>query len=67
MYKNLKAALHESNITNAMLAMFLGVAEKTVSNKLRGDTDWTLPEANKIKALLPKYNSSWLFATTTEE
>ncbi len=67
MYNNLKRVLKEKGITNVMLAEFLGVSEKTASNKLNGNTDFTLAEAMKINKLLcPEYTMDFLFAVYLE-
>lgn len=67
MYNNLKRVLKEKGITNVMLAEFLGVSEKTASNKLNGNTDFTLAEAMKINKLLcQEYTMDFLFAVYLE-
>ncbi len=67
MYNNLKRVLKEKGITNVMLAEFLGVSEKTASNKLNGNTDFTLAEAMKINKLLcSEYTMDFLFAVYLE-
>lgn len=69
MYSNLKNVLYKKNISLKQYAEFLGIAEKTVHNKLTGVTDFTYPEFKKTcSLLLPEYNAEFLFAqsVTTE-
>ena len=65
-FKNLRSAMDESNITTTHLAAILGIAEKSVRNKLNGITDWTWPEAKNLTTLFPKYNMEWLFHEDNE-
>lgn len=61
---NVRVALSQKNISMKALAQFLGVSEKTIQNKIQGDTDFTFPEAKRIKKeLLPEYDYDYLFAT----
>lgn len=63
MYKNLRNALYQKNITIKQYAEFLGVGEKTVQNKLRGITDFTYQEFKKTcNIMFPEYNTEFLFA-----
>lgn len=41
MFKNLRNALFQKDITIKQYAEFLGVNTKTVQNKLNGETDFT--------------------------
>ena len=62
MYKNLENVLSSKNISKKSLAEFLGVNEKTIQNRLSGNTDWTLKEITKInKFLCPEYKLEYLF------
>ena len=62
MYKNLMSCMKDKHITQVMLCELLGISSKTATNKIYGRTDWTLPEALKIKKFLfPEYDLSYLF------
>lgn len=51
-----------ANITVASLARQIGVAEKTLRNKLNGETDFTWPEALAIRRLVnPKVGIEEMF------
>ena len=61
--ENLRQALMRKNISVKSYAEFLGVSEKTVQNKLRGKTDFSLSEFQKTcNILFPEYNPNYLFA-----
>lgn len=63
MYKNLRNALHQKNISIKSYAEFLDVSEKTAQNKLNGITDFTFTEFRKTcKIMFPEYNTDYLFA-----
>lgn len=60
---NVRKALEAKRISMRALASFLGVTEKTVQNKMNGKTDFTCPEAFRIKQeLLPEYDIDYLFS-----
>lgn len=68
MYLNLKNILYQKNISIKKYAEFLGVAEKTVQNKLNGITAFTYPEFKRTcTLLLPEYNADYLFAECSLE
>lgn len=51
-----------ANITIASLARQIGVTEKTLRNKLNGETDFTWPEALAIRRLVnPKVGIEEMF------
>lgn len=52
MHRNLKAEMVRRNKTINQLALEIGVSEKTLRNKINGDTDFTLPEAQTIRRIL---------------
>jgi transcriptional regulator with XRE-family HTH domain len=66
MYNNLKTALRQKGITNKQYGELLGVAEKTVTNKLSGITDFTYPEFKKTCSIFPEYKADYLFAEHLE-
>ena len=61
MYPNLEQEMKKKRLTNKMMAAIIGVNEKTMYNKLHGETDFTLPEALTIWELFPEYNLPYLF------
>lgn len=68
MYLNVKKALETKNISMKAFAAFLGVSEKTVTNKITGVTDFTFPEARRIKRdLLPEFDYEYLFANNEQK
>lgn len=63
MLNNLRAAMAFKKISALVLAQLIGTTEKTINNKLNGITDFTLPEALKIRNnLFPEYDLCYLFA-----
>lgn len=52
MHRNLKAEMVRRNKTINQLALEIGVSEKTLRNKINGDTDFTLQEAQTIRRIL---------------
>jgi toxin-antitoxin system, antitoxin component, xre family len=52
MHRVLKAEMVKKGMTIAQLAAKIGVSEKTLRNKINGDTDFTLPEAQAIRRIL---------------
>lgn len=51
-YRKVVARMALMNISKAEVAGKIGVSYSTLQNKLRGVTDFTLPEALSIKSLL---------------
>ena len=51
MYWNLKRALTEKGYTQKRAAAEIGIAEKTLSNKMQGRGDFTLPEMRALQKL----------------
>jgi DNA-binding XRE family transcriptional regulator len=61
-YKNLRAEMARANMTVAVLAPQIGISEKTLRNKLNGETDFTWPEALTIRRLVnPSINIEEMF------
>lgn len=52
MHRILRAEMIKKNKTITQLASEIGVTEKTLRNKINGDTDFTLPEAQAIRRIL---------------
>lgn len=62
MYKNLANILNDKKVTMKAYAEFLGVSEKTVQNKIKGITEFTLGEAMKTCAIIcPEYKMDFVF------
>lgn len=56
----LKRVLDNSPMGLSGYAKLLDMANKTLYNKLAGASDFSYPEYQKLKALLPKYNIDYL-------
>lgn len=74
MYENLKAEMARVGITNEMIAEDINSHRNTVSNKINGDTDFTIQEAMLIRNLrFPHLDFHYLFkrfpkgVSTTDE
>ena len=61
MYPNLEVEMLRKKITNKALARIIGVSDKTIQNKMHGETEFTLPEAMTIMELFPEFNLFYLF------
>ena len=68
MLLHLITAMDVKNISTLALAQLIGTTEKTAYNKIRGITDFTMPEAVKIKVnMFPEYDLCYLFEPVKEE
>ena len=64
-YSNLAAELRRKNITQKTVGDLIGCSEKTVFNKMNGNTEFTVPEAIAINTnLLPEFKLTYLFTRT---
>lgn len=62
MYNNLLAAMSEKKITFTQIAELLQCQLRTVSEKSKGKSEFTVTEALKIKRVFfPEYELNWLF------
>lgn len=62
MYRVLRGEMVKAGLSVAKLAEKIGVAEKTLRNKLNGETDFTFPEAKTIRNQVnPKMSLEELF------
>lgn len=52
LYRILRAEMVKANLSVAVLASKIGVTEKTLRNKLNGESDFTWPEAQTIRRLV---------------
>jgi predicted transcriptional regulator len=60
--KNLIAEMKRFGVTIADIQRLLDVSERTVRNKLSGDSDFTYPEAVKIRdSYFPSLRLEYLF------
>ena len=67
-FMHLKEALRKRNISNKAYAEFLGVSEKTIQNKMNGETEFTLSEVTKtMKIIFPEYAMEYLFEPISRE
>lgn len=61
--RNLRAEMERYGISVGDIQKLLECSEKTVRNKLNGETDFTLPEAFRIRnTYFPGYSMEYLFA-----
>ena len=64
MYSFLRGEMIRANITITALAQKIGVTEKTMRNKINGDTDFTWTEALKVRDIVnPSLEMEQLFQT----
>lgn len=62
--RNLKAEMARYGITNNDIQKVLNCSERTVKNKLSGETEFTLPEAFKVRdSYFQGLRIEYLFAT----
>lgn len=62
MYRFLRGEMVKANISVAVLAKKIGIAEKSLRNKLNGETDFTWPEALAIRKIInPRLKMEELF------
>lgn len=63
MYKNLRGEMVKKDLTVTKLAALIGVSEKTLRNKINGETEFTWPEICKVYRLVnPKMSKDELFS-----
>lgn len=61
MYPNLIIEMRRQDISQKKMAAFLGMTEKTLSNKMTGRTDWTLGECRNAATVLGRDDIDELF------
>ena len=67
MFKNLGSILSDEGMGIEAMAEILGIHRNTLSNKIGGKVDFTLPEAEKILLIFKrKYSFDYLFARHPE-
>lgn len=65
--KNFEAEMKRYGVTLSDIQAVLGCAERTAWNKVYSKTDFTLPEAFKIRdSLFPTLRMEYLFAQDSE-
>lgn len=62
----LQQALNARGITQKSCADLLGIKEKTLYNKLTGESDFTYSEIKLLRAFLPEYNIDYLLSDDQE-
>lgn len=62
MMRRIRKILDARGISMRACADLLGVAEKTIYNKMVGSTDFTYQEVKKLKAILPEYDIDYLLS-----
>ena len=62
---NAKRAIAQKSIPMKMVASYLGIAEKSLFNKLTGSTEFTYGEARKLHELFPEYSLEYLMSEDT--
>lgn len=59
---NLKAEMQRNGLTVKDIMSTIGCSEKTARNKINGETDFTYPEAEKVRnVLFPGLRMEYLF------
>lgn len=56
----LKRVLDAKGMTMKGSASLLGISEKTLYNKITGDSEFTYGEVRKLRVMLPEYNIDFL-------
>lgn len=65
---NLKAEMQRNGLTIRDIMTTIGCSEKTARNKINGETDFTYPEAEKVRnRLFPGMRMEYLFHCTPEK
>lgn len=68
MYSFLRGEMFKAGIGITLLAKKIGVSEKTIRNKLNGETDFTWTEALAIRKIVnPEMAIETLFRTDAED
>ena len=64
---NLKAEMQRNGLTVRDIMLTIGCSEKTARNKINGETDFTYPEAEKVRNdLFPGLRMEYLFHAATQ-
>lgn len=58
----LRRVLEAKGMTIKSCAALLGIAEKTLYNKMSGSTDFMYNEIKKLATILPEYNIDYLLS-----
>lgn len=67
MYSFLRGEMYKAHITVSALARQIGVTEKTLRNKISGETDFTWPEALTVRNIVnPEIGMEELFKKDNE-
>ena len=67
MLGHFRKAMRDKGISATAIAALIGTTEKTVNNKINGDSDFTLPEALMIREnLFQEYDLCYLYKPCEE-
>jgi len=66
-YSNLQNVISENGYTFEEFASFLDMHRNTLTNKLSGESPFTLPEVQKIVVLFKRYRFDYLFTRNDHE
>lgn len=67
MHSFLRGEMFKAGVTIASLAAQIGISEKSLRNKLKGETDFTWPEAMVIRSIIdPQMEMEELFKTDND-
>lgn len=66
MFPNLRAEAARANLTYTNLGKLLGVADKTIQNKMLGKSEFSLSEAQKLSKYF-KCGIDYLFETEVQD
>ena len=68
MYSFLRGEMYRAGITITALASQIGISEKSMRNKINGETEFTWPEALAVRRIVsPKKTMEELFASDEDE
>ena len=59
--QNLKAEMARRNLSSEKLAQLIGMRPNTLRQKIRGNTEFTIPEAQAIKKVFTGLTIDYLF------
>ncbi len=68
MYSFLRGEMYRAGITISALASQIGISEKSMRNKISGETEFTWPEALAVRRIVsPSKTMEELFASDEDE
>jgi hypothetical protein len=66
-FPNLDKILDQKHISQKELNIRLGISEKSLWNKKRGRTEFTLEEVEKICEMIPEYRLEYIFKRVSNQ